>query len=68
MVLVISLTNILIRKREMMKVTQKASKHIKTKEPQRKFLRKEYALNKTSHHKMKMKPVTVRQKEFYSWQ
>jgi hypothetical protein len=40
MVLVIFLTNVLIRKREMMKVTQKADKHIKVKELQRKFSRK----------------------------
>jgi hypothetical protein len=40
MVLVILLTNVLIRKREMMKVTQKPNKHIKEKEPQRKFSRK----------------------------
>jgi hypothetical protein len=31
------LTNVLIRKRYMMKVTQKKNKHIKEKEPQRKF-------------------------------
>ena len=51
----------------MMKVTQKANKHIKAKEPQIKFSRKAYAPKKTSHHRMKMKSVTVRQKEFYSW-
>jgi hypothetical protein len=68
MVLVILLKNVLIRKREMIKVTQKPNKHIKAKEPQRKFSRKAYALNKTSHHQMKMKSVTVRHKEFYSWQ
>jgi hypothetical protein len=33
MVLVILLTNVLIRKREMMKATQKEEKHIKAKEP-----------------------------------
>jgi hypothetical protein len=44
------------------------NKHIKEKEPQRKFSRKSYAPKKTSHHQMKMKSVTVRQKEFYSWQ
>jgi hypothetical protein len=60
MVLVILLTNVLIRKREMMKVTQKENKHIKAKEPQRKFSRKAYAPKKTSHHHMKMKSVTVR--------
>jgi hypothetical protein len=42
MVLVILLTNVLIRKREMMKVTQKADKHIKVKELQRKFSRKKF--------------------------
>jgi hypothetical protein len=46
----------------------KGRKHIKAKEPQRKFSRKAYAPKKTSHHHMKMKSVTVRQKEFYSWQ
>jgi hypothetical protein len=68
MVLVIFITNVLIRKREMMKVTQKTKKHIKVKEPQRKFSRKSYAPKKTSHHKIKMKSVTMREKEFYSWQ
>jgi hypothetical protein len=43
-------------------------KNIKEKEPQRKFSRKAYAPKNTSHHQMKMKLVTVRQKEFYSWQ
>jgi hypothetical protein len=52
----------------MMKVTQIENKHIKAKEPQRKFSRKSYAPKKTSHHQMKMKLVIVRQKEFYSWQ
>jgi hypothetical protein len=42
MVLVILLTNVLIRKREMMKVTQKVDKHIKIKELQRKFSRKKF--------------------------
>jgi hypothetical protein len=51
----------------MMKVTQKENKHIKAKEPQRMFSRKDYAPKKTSHHQMKMKLVTVRRKEFYSW-
>jgi hypothetical protein len=51
----------------MMKVTQKENKHIKENEPQRMFSRKSYAPKKTSHHQMKMKSVTVRQKEFYSW-
>jgi hypothetical protein len=59
MVLVIFLTNVLIRKREMMKVTQKANKHIKEKEPQRKFSRKTYAPKKTSHHQMRMNSVTM---------
>jgi hypothetical protein len=36
-----------------MKVTQISNKHIKEKEPQRKFSRKDYAPNKTSHHQMK---------------
>jgi hypothetical protein len=40
----------------------------KVKEPQRKFSRKTYVPKKTSHHQMKMKSVTVRQKYFYSWQ
>jgi hypothetical protein len=62
MVLVIFLTNVLIKKREMMKVTQNS------KELQRKFSRKAYAPKKTSHHQMKMKSVIVRQEEFYSWQ
>jgi hypothetical protein len=68
MVLVILLTNVLIIKREMMKVTQKANKDIREKEPQREFSRKTYAPKKTFHHQMKMKLVTVRHKEFYSWQ
>jgi hypothetical protein len=68
MVLVILLTNVLIRKREKMKVTQNANKHMKEKEPQRKFSRKSYAPKNTSHHQMKMKSVTMRQKYFYSWQ
>jgi hypothetical protein len=34
----------------MMKVTQKANKHKKEKEPQIKFSRKTYAPKKTSHH------------------
>ena len=48
----------------MMKVTQKADKHIKVKELQRKT----FAPKKTSHHQMKMKLVTVKRGEFYSWQ
>jgi hypothetical protein len=51
----------------MMKVTQKADKHIKVKELQRNFSRKSFAPKKTSHHQMKMKSVTVKQGEFYSW-
>ena len=50
-----------------MKVTQIENKHIKAKEPQRKFSRKTYAPKKTSHHQIKMKLVKVRQKELYSW-
>jgi hypothetical protein len=68
MVLVILLTNVLIRKREMMKVTQKENRHIKTKELQRKISRKDYASKKTSPHQMKMKSMIVRHEEFYSWQ
>jgi hypothetical protein len=68
MVLVILLTNVLIIKREMMKVTQIENKHIKEKEPQRKFSRKSYAPKNTSHHHMKIKKVTVIQKDLYSWQ
>jgi HD superfamily phosphodiesterase len=56
------------KKREMMKVTQKTNTHIKEKELQRNISRKSYASKKTSHHQMKMKSVTVRQEEFYSWQ
>jgi hypothetical protein len=59
MVLVILLTNVLIRKREMMKVTEKENTDIKAKELQIKFSRKFYAPKKTSHHLMKMKSVTV---------
>ena len=51
----------------MMKVTQNENKHIKEKQPQRKFSRKTYAPKKISHHQMKMKSVTVRQKDLYSW-
>jgi hypothetical protein len=65
MVLVILLTNTLIIKIEMMKVTQKTNKHKKAK---RKFSRKAYAPKNISHHQMKMKSVSVRQKEFHSWQ
>jgi hypothetical protein len=42
---------VLIRKiRGMVKIIQIENKHIKTKEPERKFSRKAYAPNKTSHH------------------
>jgi hypothetical protein len=69
MVLVILLTNFLIRKiRGIMNITQIENKHIKEKEPQRKLSRKAYAPNKTSPHQMKMKSVTMKQKELYSWQ
>jgi hypothetical protein len=68
MVLVILLKNVLIRKREMMKVTQKENTHIKAKELQRKFSRKAYTPKKTYHHQMKMNSVKMRQEEFYSWQ
>jgi hypothetical protein len=51
----------------MMKINQKENKHIKENELLRKFSRKYYAPKKISHHQMKMKLVTVRQKEFYSW-
>jgi hypothetical protein len=67
MVLVILLTNVLIRKREMMKVTEKADEHIKVKELQIKFSRKNFAPKKTSHHQLKMKSVIVKHGEFYSW-
>ena len=69
MVLVILLKNVLIIKiRGMMKINQIENKHIKEKEPQRKFSRKAYAPKKTSPHYMKMKLVIVKQKELYSWQ
>jgi hypothetical protein len=68
MVLVTLLTNVLIKKREMVKVTQKENTHIKAKELQRKFSRKSYAPKKTTHHQMKMNSVTMRKEEFYSWQ
>jgi hypothetical protein len=51
---------VLIRKREMMKVTQKENTHIKAKELQIIFLRKTYTPKKTSHHQMRMKSVTMR--------
>jgi hypothetical protein len=67
-VLVILLTNFLIRKiRGMMNITQIENKHIKEKEPQRKISRKSYGPKKTSPHQMKMNLVTVKHKE-YSWQ
>jgi hypothetical protein len=51
MVLVIFLTNVLIRKiRGMMKITQITNKHIKANEPQTKLSRKAYAPKKTSPH------------------
>jgi hypothetical protein len=52
----------------MMKINQIENKHIKAKEPQRKFSRKSYAPKKTYHHQMNMKLVTVRHKKLYSWQ
>jgi hypothetical protein len=68
MVLVIFLTNVLIRKiRGMMKINKIENKHIKAKEPQRKFSRKAYAPKKTSPHQMKMKSVAVIHKDLYSW-
>jgi hypothetical protein len=51
----------------MMKITKIENKHIKVKEPQRKLSRKNYAPKKTSHHQMKMKSMTVKHKELYSW-
>jgi hypothetical protein len=68
MVMVIFLTNVLIRKiRGMIKITQIANKHTKAKEPQIKLSIKSYAPKKTSPHQMKTKSMTVRHKEFYSW-
>jgi hypothetical protein len=60
MVLVILVTNVLIRKREMMKVTKNKNTHIKAEELQRNFARIAYAPKKVSHHQMKMKAVTMR--------
>jgi hypothetical protein len=60
MVLVILLTNVLIRKGEMMKVTQKENTHIKENELQRNISTKSYASKKIGHHQMKMKSMTVR--------
>jgi hypothetical protein len=51
----------------MMKVNQKENTHIKAKELQRNISRKNYASKNTFHHQMKMKSVTVRKEEFYSW-
>jgi hypothetical protein len=51
-----------------MQITQLGNRHIKEKEPERRFSRKNYAPKKTSPHQMKMKLVTVRQKYFYSLQ
>ena len=51
-----------------MKITQIENKHTKAKEPQRNLSRKAYAPNKTYPHQMKMKSVTVKHKELYSWQ
>jgi hypothetical protein len=67
MLLVILLTNVLIRKRDD-EGYSKEKTHIKEKELQRKFSRKTYTPKKTSHYQMKMKSVTMRQEEFYSWQ
>jgi hypothetical protein len=50
----------MIRKREMMKFTQKTKPHIKAKKLQRNISRKSYASKKTSYHQMKMKSVTVK--------
>jgi hypothetical protein len=61
MVLIILLKNV-IRKIEMMKDTEIKNKHIKENKPQRKSSIKAYAPKKTSHHQMKMKLVTLRQK------
>ena len=51
-----------------MKMIQIENKHIKEKEPKRKSSRKIFAPKKVDPHQMKMNSVTVRQKEFYSWQ
>jgi hypothetical protein len=68
MELVIFLTNVPIRKIQgMMKITQITNKHIKTKEPKINLSRKDYAPKKRSPHQMKMKSMTMRHKEFYSW-
>ena len=68
MVLLILITNVLIRKIiGMMNITQITNKHIKEKEAQRNLSRKYYAPKKTSPHQMKKKLVTVRHKELYSW-
>jgi hypothetical protein len=44
----------------MMKANQKKDTHIKEKELQRNFSRKDYTPKKTSHHQMKMKSMTMR--------
>jgi hypothetical protein len=68
MILVILITNVLIRKiRGMMIITEIENKHIKENEPKRKISRKAYARKNTSPHDMNMKLVTVRHKGFYSW-
>jgi hypothetical protein len=68
MVLVIFLTNVLITKiRGMIKITQIVNKHINEKEPKRILSTKYYAPKKAYPHQMKMKSVTVRKKELYSW-
>jgi hypothetical protein len=51
----------------MMNVTQNENTHIKAKKLQRKFSRKAYTPNNTSHHQMKIKSVTMRHEDFYSW-
>jgi hypothetical protein len=61
MILVILLTNVLIRKiRGMMKITQITSEHINTKEPKINLSNKAYAPKKTYPDQMKMKLVIVR--------
>jgi hypothetical protein len=69
MVLVVLLTNVLIRKRkEMKKMIQIGNKHINPKEQKKESSRKVYAPKKTSPLQTKMKSVKVRHKELYSWQ
>jgi hypothetical protein len=67
MVLVILLTNVLIRKREMMKVTQKENKHIKAKEPQRKFFKKSLCTNEDILSLDEDEVSENEKKELYSW-